>query len=135
MAQMTVEQASRILSAWLTNKPAEVQAQKTAMEYYGNYFRPENLGSVTQDGFRDFLLLKNNKHWSGIHRQPQIYEDIDRLRECLAILLDESKPIEKRLDIIVPKGKAPFIGGLGRAVITPSTRTNIRFTTVSAMRG
>jgi hypothetical protein len=119
MAQMTVEQASRILSEWLTKKPAEVQAQKAAMDYYGNYFKPENLGNITQDGFKDFLLLKNNKHWSGIHRQPQIYEDMDRLRECLAILLDESKPIEKRLDVIVPKGKPPFIAGLGRAVLTP----------------
>ena len=44
---------------------------------------------------------------------------MDRLRECLAVLLDESRPIEKRLDVIVPKGKPPFIGGLGRAVITP----------------
>jgi hypothetical protein len=43
MAQATVEQANRILSQWLTGKPAEVQAQKAAIEYYGNYFRPENL--------------------------------------------------------------------------------------------
>jgi Endonuclease NucS len=119
MAQMTIEEASRILSAWLTSKPAEVEAQKTAMDYYGSYFKPDNLSSITQDGFKDFLLLKNNKHWSGIHRQPQIYKDMDRLRECLSILLDESQSIEKRLDIIMPKNKSPFIGGLGRAVITP----------------
>jgi hypothetical protein len=119
MAQMTVEEASRVLSQWLTGKPAEVEAQRTAIDYYGKYFKPENLGAITQDDLRDFLLLKNNKHWSGIHRQPQIYEDMDRLRECLSILLDESKPIEKRLDVIMPKGKTPFIVGLGRAVLTP----------------
>ncbi len=119
MPQMTVEEASRILSEWLTSKPAEVQAQIAAMEHYGNYFKPENLGNVTQDGFRGFLLLKNNKHWSGIHRQPQIYEDMNRLRDCLGILLDESKLIELRLDTIMPKGKPPFIAGLGRAVLTP----------------
>jgi len=89
------------------------------MEYYGRYFSPRNLGNVTQDGFRDFLLLKNNKHWSGLHRQPQIYENMVRLRECLEILLDELKPLEQRLDAIAPKGKPPFIKGLGRAVITP----------------
>lgn len=119
MAQMTVEQASRKLSEWLTSKPGEVNAQKAAMEYYGRYFLPQNLSNVTQDGFKDFLLLKNNKHWSGLHRQPQIYENMDRLRECLEILLDETKPLEQRLDVIVPKGKPPFIRGLGRAVITP----------------
>jgi hypothetical protein len=116
---MTVEQANRILSEWLTRKPEEVKSQNAAMEYYGRYFSPQNLSNVTQEGFKDFLLLKNNKHWSGIHRQPQIYENMDRLRKCLEILLDESKPLEQRLDTIAPKGRPPFIKGLGRAVITP----------------
>lgn len=119
MAQMTVEEASRLLSQWLAKRPREREEQRAALEYYGNYFKPENLSSITQDGFKKFLLLKNNKHWSGIHRQPQIYEDMDRLRDCLGILLDESKPIEKRLDTIMPKGKTPFVPGLGRAVLTP----------------
>ena len=69
MVQMTLEQANRILSEWLTAKPEEVRAQKAAIEYYGRYFPPpQNLSNVTQEGFKDFLLLKNNKHWSGIHR-------------------------------------------------------------------
>jgi len=119
MSPMTVEQSSRILSDWLTNKPEEVHAQKAAMEHYGKYFSPENLGNITQEGFKDFLLIKNNKHWAGIHRQPQIYENLGRLRQCLAMLLDESKPLEQRLDFILPKNKPPFIKGLGRAVLTP----------------
>jgi hypothetical protein len=119
MAQMTVEEANRTLSQWLASRPAQVQAQKAAMEYYGKYFNPENLEDITQEGFKDFLLLKNNKHWSGIHRQPQIYEDMNRLRACLAILLDESRPMAVRLDLIMPKGKPRFIAGLGRAVLTP----------------
>jgi hypothetical protein len=119
MAKITVEQANRILLEWLTSKPEEVKAQKAALQYYGGYFSPQNLSNVTQEGFKDFLLLKNNKHWSGLHRQPQIYENMDQLRRCLEILLDESKPIEQRLDAIAPKGKPPFIKGLGRAVITP----------------
>jgi hypothetical protein len=119
MDNVTVEQANRILSEWLTSKPEEVKTQKAAMEYYGRYFSPQNLSNVTQEGFKDFLLLKNNKHWSGLHRQPQIYENMDRLLECLQVLLDESRPLGQRLDEIVPKGRPPFIKGLGRAVITP----------------
>ena len=120
-------------------KYPSVVRQFVLVAYYGNYFKPENLNRITQDGFRDFLLLKNNRHWSGIHRQPQIYEDMDRLRECLAVLLDESRPFEKRLDVIVPKGKPPFIGGLGRAgcsrrSLCASTRTNTPFTTGSEIR-
>src|SRR5437879_13824081 len=100
MTKITHEQASRIRSEWLTSKPEEVRAQKAAMEYYGRYFSPQNLSTVTQDGFKDFLLLKNNKHWSGLHRQPQIYENMLRLRECLEILLDEAKPLEQRREPI-----------------------------------
>ncbi len=116
---MTVEEASRALSQWLMTKPDEATAQKSALDYYGKYFAPRNLKNVTQEGFKEFLLIKNNKHWTGIHRQPQIYADMDRLRECLEMLLDESKPIEHRLNDMVPKGKPPFIPGLGRAVLTP----------------
>lgn len=119
MAQLTVEQASRTLSEWLTSRPDEAKAQKSALDYYGRYFSPQNVNNVTQGGFKEFLLIRNNKHWSGIHRQPQIYADMDRLRQCLGVLLDESKPIEQRLDVIAPKGEAHFIPGLGRAVLTP----------------
>jgi hypothetical protein len=119
MPMMTVEQASKVLSEWLTRKPEEVEAQKAAMAYYGEYFAHANLHNITQEGFKDFLLLKNNRHWSGLHRQPQIYQDFDRLRQCLGILLDETYPLEQRLDVLLPKGKPPFIKGLGRAVLTP----------------
>jgi hypothetical protein len=44
---------------------------------------------------------------------------MSRLRYCLEILLDESKPIEQRFDVILPKNKPSFIPGLGRAVLTP----------------
>jgi hypothetical protein len=119
MSQVTIEEASRVLLLWLTSNPAEVQDQKAALEYYGKYFKPDNLDNITEEGFKDFLLIKNNKHWSGIHRQPQIYADMKRLRECLRILLDESRRIEERLDILFPKGEPHFIPGLGRAVLTP----------------
>ncbi len=116
---MSLEEAARLLSNWMASRPESVQAQKAAMEHYGRYFVPENIDNITQDGFKDFLLLKNNKHWTGINRQPGIYADMSRLRQCLKILLDESMPIEDRLDRIIPKDGPPFIKGLGKAVITP----------------
>jgi hypothetical protein len=94
---MTLAEASHLLAIWVSQKPADVAAQKAALDYYGNYFRPENLPKVTEEGFKEFLLLKNNKHWTGIHRQPNIYANMDRLRTSLAVLLDEKQPIESRL--------------------------------------
>jgi len=116
---MTLEEASQLLSNWLTQKPVEVAAQKAALEHYGKFFHPDNLGNVTQETFRAFLVFKNNKHWANIQRQPNIYADMDRLRKALAVLLDETTPIQDRLDKIMDKNRGLYIKGLGRAVLTP----------------
>jgi hypothetical protein len=116
---MTLEEASQLLSNWLTQKPVEVAAQKAALEHYGKFFRPDNLGKITQDDFRAFLTFKNNKHWANIQRQPNIYADMERLRKALAVLLDETKAIQDRLDKIMDKNGPLYIKGLGRAVLTP----------------
>lgn len=116
---MTLEEASQMLSKWVSQKPAEVAAQKAALEKYGNLFQPKNIPNITEDQFKSFLLLKNNWHWTGIHRQPNIYADMDRLKATLLVLLDESQPIKNRLDKIANKGGPLYIKGLGRAVLTP----------------
>lgn len=59
---MTIEEASQLLSDWIHQQPADVAAQQAAMEHYGKLFRPENIANLTQDEFKGFLLLKNNKH-------------------------------------------------------------------------
>jgi len=116
---MTLEEATRLLFDWMAQRPDKVKAQKAALDRYGKYFAPSNIPNVTQEGFKEFLLIKNNRHWAGIHRQPGIYADMGRLRQCLTILLDESTPIEKRLETIIPRNALPFIRGLGRALLTP----------------
>src|SRR5271157_2129862 len=118
MSEQLLEQASHCLAEWLRENPAEVKEKEAALERYGKYFAAENLDKVTSEGFRDFLLLKNNRHWDTLYRHPEIYEDMDRLRKCLKILLDESRPIADRLDFIIPKNGPPFIKGLNRAVLT-----------------
>jgi hypothetical protein len=117
--KMTLEEASQILSRWVTQRPVEVSRQKAALEQYGNLFQPKNVPSITEDQFKAFLLLKNNKHWASIHRQPNIYADMGRLKTTLLVLLDESQPIQSRLDQIANKSGPLYIKGLGRAVLTP----------------
>ena len=59
---------------------------------------------LTKEDFRSFLLIKNNKHWDGIHRQVNmITEDIDKLKKTIRILLDEGKPLIDRLDFLFPR--------------------------------
>ena len=56
------------------------------------------------EDFKEFVLYENNRHWWGIHRhQTKLVQDMPILRQALGVLLDESRPIEKRLDWIVPE--------------------------------
>ena len=100
--------------------PERENEQKEVIDKYGHMFHPSNLNSLTKEDFKSFLLIKNNKHWEGIHRQGNmITEDMGKLRKALETLLDESKPIEERLLVLFPKNEPNYIKGLGRAIVTP----------------
>jgi hypothetical protein len=87
---------------------------------YGRVFDPANLGGLTDDEFKGFLLYENNRHWWGIHRhQAKLVADMDRLRHTLGVLLDEKEPIVDRLDWIEPTAAPKPLPGIGPAVITP----------------
>lgn len=100
--------------------PQRVHENRTMMERYGAVFSLAHLPELTAEEFKSFLLIKNNKHWEGIHRQGNLTtRDMAKLRDALAILLDESRPIRDRLDELFPKNQPSMIKGLGRAVVTP----------------
>lgn len=83
-------------------------------------FALEHIPQLTTDEFLSFLIGKNNRHWSGLHRKgPQITTDMKLLRKALSILLDESQSLEKRLDTLRPLKKPSMVRALGRAFITP----------------
>ena len=86
---------------------------------YRPIFSLDNLDNLTADDFKSFLLFKNNQHWDSLHRQGGwMTEDMNKLRNALKILMDDSKPIEKRLNRLRPDSGEPMVKGLGRAVIT-----------------
>lgn len=75
-------------------------------------FSAENITSISEEEFRSFLLLENNRHWSGLQRHgPRMCSDMDKLRNALATLLDENKPIAKRLDEAIG-----LVSGMGKNV-------------------
>jgi hypothetical protein len=87
---------------------------------YGRLFHPDNLSRLTAEDFKGFLRYENNRHWWGIHRHERtLVSDMDRLRDGLAVLLDESQPIVTRLDRIEPTVGHKLVPGLGKAVFTP----------------
>ncbi len=75
-------------------------------------FSPERVGQLEEEEFRAFLESKNNKHWSGLHRQAnRICADMNQLRRALSALVDESRPLAQRFDEGV--GSVP---GMGKAI-------------------
>lgn len=104
---------------------AELESKKSESEFrawvdsghevinkYRQVFSPSNISSLNEDDFKKFLLHKNNKHWSGLHRNGnKICNDMDKLKEGLSILLDESQPIENRFDKVIK-----MVPGMGKAV-------------------
>lgn len=117
---MELKEAIQIVKQRFQTDVERINAEREVIEKYGRMFHPNNLDNLTAGDFKEFLLIKNNKHWKGIHRQGNmITQDMEKLKSALKLLLDETKPIKERLEKILPKNKPPMIKGLGRAVITP----------------
>lgn len=100
---------------------AQIRSAKEAViARYSPMFSSENLDNLTAEEFRDFLLFRNNGHWDKLSRQgPRMTADMPRLREAIRVLIEENVPLRTRLNRLRPKGDAPMIKGLARAVITP----------------
>lgn len=76
--------------------------------------------TLAEQDFKEFLQFKHNGHWIGLQRLgPALCSNMEKLRDALEKLLDESLPISKRLDALVPASKDGPVKRLGRAVITP----------------
>ncbi len=92
-----------------------IAARDGVLARFGSIFRREHLPALTADEVRQFLIFSNNQHWQGLQRLgPTVTRDMDTLRDALATLLDEQKPLDDRVDYAnarVPK--------LAQAIITP----------------
>jgi len=96
------------------------ESEAKVLEKYGPVFHASNIDALTKETFQSFLLIKNNFHWEGIHRQQNlITSDMAKLQKALKTLLDETKPLKDRLDFLFPRSGSNYIKGLGKAVITP----------------
>ncbi|MGE5862244.1 MAG: hypothetical protein ACM31H_00590 [Nitrososphaerales archaeon] len=64
-------------------------------------FNPKNIDNLTKQNIETFLRSKNNRHWRDLGRQrPEITENMKKLKSTLRILLNESIPIEERIQRI-----------------------------------
>lgn len=89
--------------------------EKVLKKFHDRVFSPENIPNLSTEDFKSFFLFSNNCHWRGIHRSRNIIsKDMKKLRRDLLYLLDQTKPIDKRVNYIFKNTP-----GMGKATTTP----------------
>ncbi|GAB6056907.1 hypothetical protein JCM31598_43330 [Desulfonatronum parangueonense] len=91
-----------------------VEPKERVLARFQPTFSKENVSTITPEEYQSFLLFDNNRHWSGLHRQgTRMCADMGKLREALAWLVDESSPVEERLN-----RATSMVSGMGKNVAT-----------------
>lgn len=91
-----------------------VEPKDDVLARFQPLFAPEHVPNITEEEFRSFLVLENNRHWSGLHRHgPRLCTDMNRLRDALAILVDEAQPVAERLNRTIE-----MVSGMGKNLAT-----------------
>lgn len=90
-----------------------VAKRDEVLERFGPRFRDPL--SLTRQDYLDFLSIRHNHHWSGLERLGRPAADnMDNLRDAVAILIDETSPLPKRFD-----AASSMVHGVGAATLTP----------------
>jgi hypothetical protein len=77
-------------------------------------FSEAALPALTAESFWEFLLFKNNRHWTGLHRQGgRICHNMPILKQALIQMHDVSRPIEQRFDVALRD-----VDHLGKGILT-----------------
>ena len=96
-----------------------IQAKDQVLSRYQEVFTLAGIAQLEAEDFREFLMFKNNQHWTGLQRLgPPILSNIKALRAALQDLINEEIPVAQRLNDLLPGGKAK-VRKLGKAVLTP----------------
>jgi hypothetical protein len=94
--------------------PNSIEDKDSVLDEYRPIFQPEEVESLTEQVFKEFLLYKNNRHWTGLHRKRSMMtDDMEKLRDGLQTLVDEDKDLATRVQTVKEE-----VDGLGKATIS-----------------
>ena len=94
--------------------PDSIEHKDSVLDEYRSLFQSEEVGSLTEQEFKEFLLYENNRHWTGLHRKRSMMtDDMDRLRDGLQVLVDEELDLASRVQTTKEK-----VDGMGKATIS-----------------
>lgn len=87
-------------------------------EYWSVIFSPKGIASLTKQDMTGFMSYRQNRRWREISKED-VTSDLDRLRMALLTLIDETRPIEERLNLLEPSRGELAVPHLGKAKLTP----------------
>lgn len=94
--------------------PESIEHRDSVLDEYRPLFQSEEIGSLTEQEFKEFLLYENNRHWTGLHRKRSMMtEDMKQLRDGLQTLIDEEQDLSSRVQATKEK-----VDGMGKATIS-----------------
>jgi hypothetical protein len=85
--------------------------------YWGVIFSAKGVASLTKQDMTGFMRFEQNRRWKDISKE-NVTADMEALRQALAILVDDSRPIADRMNAIEP-GRGEFaVAHLGKAKLS-----------------
>ncbi len=87
-------------------------------QYWGVIFSAKGIATLTKQDMTGFMSYQQNKRWREISKED-VTTDMDRLRQALLCLVDESRPVVARLNLLEPGYGRLAVPHLGKAKLTP----------------
>lgn len=91
--------------------------EQEVTQYWGVIFSPKGVASLTKQDMTGFLSFRQNKRWRELSKDD-VTDDMERLREALKVLIDETRPVAERLNLLEPVRGELAVPHLGKAKLS-----------------
>jgi hypothetical protein len=90
-----------------------VAKRDEVVKRFGPIFRDPQ--TLSKQDYLDFLSFQHNHHWTGLERLGRAAaDDMENLRNAIAVLVDEASPLPERFDTSLA-----MLHGVGAGTLTP----------------
>lgn len=117
MSQISPDQIDVLRTSTPNVMQLRLQEQEIT-QYFGVIFSPAGIRTLTKQDMTGFLSFAQNRRWREISKE-NVTSDMERLRAALLVLVDETRPISERLNLLEPGRGELAVPHLGKAKLTP----------------
>jgi hypothetical protein len=116
-AQVSPDQIARFRAGTPDVMALRLEEQEVT-QYFGVIFSEKGIRTLTKQDMTGFLSYRQNRRWREISKED-VTADMGQLRNALLTLVDESRPVADRLNLLEPGRGELAVPHLGKAKLTP----------------